>query len=78
MLIQIRQDFFLIPNVIARGEDVHTPVEEFVRDLRSDAKTRRGIFAIENREIDCMFLLQPVQVLVDDRAARPGDRIADE
>ena len=32
MVIQVAEDLFLIPDVVARCEDVHAPIEEFIRN----------------------------------------------
>ena len=49
---QVRHDLFLIPDVIAGGQDIDSPIEQFIGNLGRDAKPAGGILAVQNREID--------------------------
>ena len=53
---KVRHDLFLVPDVIAGGEHIDAPIEEFIRNFRRHAKPGRGILAVQDREIDCVIL----------------------
>src|SRR5437773_7660161 len=42
--------FFFVPDMVARGEDIDAPIEEFICDFGSHSKTRRGVLAIQRSE----------------------------
>ena len=77
-LLHVLHDLALVPDVIAGGDDADPLLEEFFGDLRRDAKSSGGIFAIGNDEIDAMLVDNFGQVLLDHGAARPAKDVADK
>lgn len=75
---KVRHDLFLIPDVIAGGEDIDTPIEKFIRNSRCHAKPGRGILAVEDRQIHCVIFLQVFQLVMDNGAAGLSDRVSDK
>ena len=78
ILIEVGHDFFLVPDVIARRQDVDTPIEKFVRNLRRYTKAGCGVLTIQDAEIDLIILLQVFQVLMNDGSTGLPDRITDK
>src|SRR5437773_11903780 len=70
--------FFFVPDMVARGEDIDAPIEEFICDFGSHSKTRRGVLAIQDREIDLILLLQLLQILMNDGSTGFSNRVADK
>src|SRR5688572_9789157 len=78
MFIQVRIDLSFVPDVISRCQHIDSPVKQFVCDFRGNTEPRRRILAIEDGEIDPVFLLEMFEVLADDAAACASDRVADK
>ena len=78
ILVEILHDFLFIPNMIAGGEHIDSPVEKLISNFGRHAKTRSRIFAVQNREIDRELFLQLLEVMVDDGTPGFTDRVADE
>ena len=55
MVGEVRNDFLLVPRVIATGHDVDAVLEEIVRQVRRHAESRGGVFDIRNDEIDLVM-----------------------
>lgn len=47
-------DFFLIPQMVPAGDDVHTGGKDFLGDPRGNARAAGGIFSIGDNEIQCV------------------------
>ena len=77
-LLHVFHDLALVPDMIAGGDYADPLLEEFFGDLRSDAKSSGGIFAIGNDEINVMLVDNFVQVLLNHGAARPAKDVADK
>ena len=77
LLVEVRQNLFLVPDVVAGRQDVHAPIEELVGHLWRYAITRRRVLAIQNREIDGVLLLQFLQELLTIARPARGDGVAD-
>src|SRR2546425_1318379 len=56
--VEVGHDFFLVPDVITRREDIYSPIEKLISNLRRDTKTRSCVLAIQNGEIDLILFLQ--------------------
>ena len=57
LCIQVGQDFLFVPDVVSRSQDIHAQAEEFVGNLGRHAKASGCIFAVRNREVDCVLFL---------------------
>ena len=77
LLIQVGQYFLLVPNVIARGQYIHAPIKELVGEFGRDAIAGGRIFAVQDRQIDGVLLLQFAQIRAHHSASRAGDGVTD-
>ena len=55
---EVRHDLFFVPDVVSGSQDINSPIEEFVCDLRCDTEAGSRILAIENRQVDGQRFLQ--------------------
>ncbi len=72
------EDFALVPDVVAGGDDMGPEVEEFFGDRWRDAEAARSVFAVDDKEVDGMGFQQMGQMLVDDVAAGGAKDVANE
>jgi hypothetical protein len=83
MLVPIRRlkvlnNFAFIPNMIASSNDINAHVEQVFRQRRSDSKTRGGVLAISNHQVNRVLPHQFCKVLLDDGATWPAENVANE
>jgi len=64
--------------VIAAGQSVGASCKEFLDDARRDAKSRGGVLAVDDAEIDLALRKDIREPLVDDFAAGRTDDVTDE
>ena len=76
--VEVVDEFALVPDVVAGGEDVGAEVEEVVGNLRSDAEAAGGVFAVDDDELGLVGLAQVTDVRLEDAAARAAKDVADE
>ncbi len=62
--VDVLEDLFLVPDVIAGGDDVRAEVEELFSDGGCEAEAAGGVFAVDDEEIDGVGLKQVGQMLV--------------
>src|SRR5216683_4433489 len=74
----VLKDLFLIPDVVAGGDDVGAKVEELLRDGGGDAEAAGGVLAIDDEEVDGVGVEDVGQVFADDVPAGGAEDIADE
>jgi DNA-binding IscR family transcriptional regulator len=72
------EDFALVPDVVAGGDDVGSEVEEFFGDGGGDAETAGGVLAVDDEEVDGVGFHDVGEVFADDVAAGGAKDIADE
>ena len=72
------EDFALIPDVVAGGDDVGAEIEEFLGERGRDAEAAGRIFTVDDEEVDGVGSKQVGQVGLDDAAAGGAEDIADE
>ena len=77
-VLQVGQDFFVFPDVVAAGEDIHPLVQEEVGHLGGDADAAGGVFAVGHHQVDEIAVHRPGQEFFHRPAARGPDDIADE
>src|SRR5207248_2287909 len=71
-------DFLLVPDMIARRQDIYAPIEKLIGNLRCYAKPRSRVLAIQNGETYLILFLQMFQVLMNYGPAGLSDRIPDK
>src|SRR5208337_4618657 len=64
--------------MVAGGDDVDAQLEQFFRDLRSDAKTSGGILTVGDGEVHAVLLLQLGQAFMHDGASRAAENVTNE
>ena len=74
----VLEDFLLVPDVVAGGDDVGTEVEELFGEGGGDAEASGGVFAVDDEEIDGVGFEDVGEVLADDVAAGRTEDVADE
>ena len=74
----VLEDLFLVPDVVAGGDDVRAEVEELFGDGGRDAEAAGGVFAVDDEEVDGVGFEDVGKVLADDVAAGRAEDVADE
>jgi hypothetical protein len=74
----VLEDFFLVPDVVAGGDDVGAEVEEFFCEGGGDAEAASGVFAVDDEEVDGVGLQDVGEMFADDMAAGRAEDVADE
>lgn len=72
------EDFALVPDVIAGGDDMRAQVEDLFGDGRGDAEASGGILAIDDEKVDGVGFDDVGEMLAYDVAAGGAKDIADE
>ena len=67
---EIGNDCVLIPDMIARGEQIDLGIQEILGDLGCNAESCRRVFDIGNAEINAIFLNQAVKLFLHQSSAR--------
>ena len=70
----VLEDLFLVPDVVAGGDDVGAEVEELFGDGGRDAEAAGGVFAVDDEEVDGVGFEDVREVLADDVAAGASRR----
>ncbi len=76
--LHVLEDFALVPDVVAGGDDVGAEIENFFGERRRDAEAAGCVFAVDDEEVDLVSFEEMGQVLVHDVAAGGAEDIADE
>ena len=76
--LKVFDELALIPDVIAGGDDVYVEFEEFVDDLRSDAESGGGVFAIDDEQIGPFSGDQVFKAFFNNSAAGTAKNVSDE
>ena len=76
--VDVLEDLFLVPDVVAGGDDVRAEVEELFCDGGREAEAAGGVFAVDDEEIDGVGFKHVGQVFADDVAAGGAEDIADK
>ncbi len=71
-------DFFLVPQMIAAGDDVHAGGKNFLGNLGRDAVAAGGVFAVGNDEIELVLFAEFGEKLFDRVASGLAYDVADE
>ena len=74
----VLEDLFLVPDVVAGGDDVRAEVEELFGDGGRDAEASGGVFAVDDEEIDGVGFEDVGQMFADDVAAGGAEDVADK
>jgi hypothetical protein len=70
--LHVFDEFALVPDVVAGGDDVGAQVEEIFGEVWGDAEAASGVFAVDDGEIDLVALAYVGEVFADDlRPALP-------
>lgn len=48
----VLEDLFFVPDVVAGGDDMGSHVEEIFGEGRGDSEASRGVFAVDDQEVD--------------------------
>jgi len=75
---KVLDDFPSLPDVVPAGQDIGPGGEKILRDPRRDAEAWRGVFAIDDAEIDLALREDIREPVVNDLAAGRADDVADE
>src|SRR5208283_1894947 len=65
----VLEDFFLVPDVVAGGDDMRAHVEDLLGNRGRYAKAAGGVLAVDDEEIDGVGLHDVRQMIADDAAA---------
>src|SRR5207248_8294900 len=76
--IEIVDDLFLVPDVVAGRQYVCAQLEQFLGDGGSHAETTGGIFRIHHDEFDLVGFNDMMQVLADDLPSRTAKNVANK
>ena len=63
------EDFLLVPDVVAGGDDVGAEVEELFGEGGRDAEAAGGVFTVDDEEVDGVGFDDVGEMLADDVAA---------
>ena len=74
----VLEDLFLVPDVVAGGDDVGSEIEELFGDGGGDAEASGGVLAVDDEEVDGVGFHDVGQVFADDVAAGGAKDVADE
>lgn len=74
----VLEDLFLVPDVVAGGDDLGTEVEDFFGDGGRDAEAAGGVLAVDDEEIDGVGFHNVGEMFADDVAAGRTEDVADE
>ena len=74
----VLEDFFLVPDVVAGGDDVGAEVEELFGEGGGDAEAAGGVLAVNDEKIDGVRFDDVGEVFADDVAAGRAEDVADE
>ena len=72
------EDFFLVPDVVAGGDDVGAEIEEFFCERGGDAEAAGGVFAVDDEEVYGVRFEDVGEMFADDVAAGRAEDVADE
>ena len=75
---KIVNDFPPLPNVISAGEDIGARGEQILGDARRDAEAGRGIFTIDDAQINFALREDVREPVVNDLAAGRANDVTDE
>ena len=64
--------------MVAGGDDIDAIAEDFIGELRSDAESARGIFAVGNGEVDILAGDQSGQVPRDNSSSGRGKDVTNK
>ena len=73
--VEIGQDLALVESVVAGGDDIRARIEQSLGDIRRNAKTAGGVFAVHDGEIDGKLLAQFRQMILYRLASGPADHV---
>jgi hypothetical protein len=54
----VRDNLFLVPDVVAGGQNVHSAIQQFLGSFQGNAKATGGIFAIGDYQVYAEFLTE--------------------
>jgi hypothetical protein len=78
LFVKVRQDFLLVPDVVAAGHHVHAVLEEVVGDVRRDAEPGRRVLDVGDHQIDLLMRDQRGEASAHQLPSRLADDVADE
>src|SRR5208282_441741 len=76
--LKVVDDFALVPDVVAGGDDVDIQLKQFFGERRRNAETGGRILAVGNDQVDGLIADNAGQPVFDDGAARTSENVADE
>ena len=77
-LVYNGQELFLVPDVIAAGDDVHASVEDFQGDFPGEAESPGPVLPIGHHQIHLVVLHEPGEPHLQGSSARLAHDVADE
>src|SRR5262249_17190634 len=75
---EIIDDFALVPDVVAGGEDVDAEIEQIFCQRRSNSETGGGVLSVGEDKVNAVLANDSLQLVTDDGPAGPPEDIADE
>jgi len=76
--LHVLDQLFLVPDVVAGGDDVGAKVEEFFSERGRDAEAAGGVFAVDDGEVDLVAFAHMRQMFADDPAPGTSEDITYE
>ncbi len=74
--VDVAEDFLLIPDVVAAGDDRRSRAQQFDADPRRDAAPVGGVLAVDDEEVDPVLLAQARPGFDDRPASRFAHHVA--
>jgi hypothetical protein len=74
----MRNDFPLIPDMVAGGDDMRSKIEEFPGDIHGQSETGGSVFPIDHDEVDRMHIHEAVKPPGKGQPAGAANDISDE
>jgi hypothetical protein len=76
--LEVVDDLALVPDVVARGDDVNIQFEQFLGERGRDTKAGGGIFTVGDDQVDPVLTHDSRQSLFDNGASGAPKNVADE
>jgi hypothetical protein len=76
--LEVFDDLAFIPDMIAGGHHIDAKIEKFLGERRSDSKSRCGILAIGDYQIDRVLLAKLGQAILNNVPPRAAKNVSNE
>jgi len=76
--LKVIENFALIPDMVAGGDDIDIQLEQFLGQRWSNSETGGRVLSVGDDEIDGVVANDAGKPIVDDGSSRPSENVADE